>query len=85
MRYLLSDALLAQLRTAGRRLPADATVSDQETFLLDPGLGPVLYLTADGRVLRDGRGWDDEPVREATPDEATIALVLGADAPMPSL
>jgi hypothetical protein len=56
----------------------DELESAHDAFLLDPGMGPMLYLTADGRVLIDGRGWDGEPLREATDDEATVALVVGA-------
>ena len=51
---------------------------DNDAFLLDPGMGPMLFITADGRVLVDGRNWDGEALREATDDEAAIALVVGA-------
>ena len=49
-----------------------------DAFLLDPGMGPMLFITADGRVLTDGRSWDGEELREATDDEAVGALVVGA-------
>lgn len=49
-----------------------------DAFLLYAGMGPMLYVTADGRVLVDGRGWDDEALREATDDEAIGAMVVGA-------
>lgn len=61
----------------------DEVSREHDAFLLDPGLGPMTYLTADGRVLLDFRtvdsrtGWGDE-VREATEDEAIGALVVGA-------
>lgn len=52
-----------------------------DAFLIDPGMGPMTYLTADGRVLLDFRTWDSDEVpevREATEDEAISALVVGA-------
>lgn len=51
---------------------------EHDAFLLDPGTGPMAYLTADGRVLIDGRSWDGTAIREATDDEAIGALVSGA-------
>lgn len=56
----------------------DEVESSHDAFLLDPGMGPMLYLTTDGRVLVDERAWDGDNVREATDDEATAALVAGA-------
>jgi hypothetical protein len=52
---------------------------EHDAFLLDPGMGPMMFLTADGRVLRDGRSWDGEALREATDDEAIATLVVGAE------
>lgn len=54
-------------------IPADA-------FVLYGGMGPCAYLTTDGRVLEDHRGWDDSepPVREASDDEAIAWIVAGA-------
>jgi hypothetical protein len=49
-----------------------------DAFLLDPGMGPMLDLTGDGRVLVDGRSWDGEALREADDAEAIAALVVGA-------
>lgn len=49
-----------------------------DAFLLYPGMGPMLYLTADGRVLEDSRGWDGDAVVELTGDQANAALVVGA-------
>jgi hypothetical protein len=51
---------------------------EHDAFLLDPGMGPMLYITSDGRILTDGRSWDDEPLREATDDEAIVAILVGA-------
>ncbi len=53
--------------------------NEQDAFLLDPGMGPMTYITSDGRVLLDMRTWDGEPMREATDDEAITALVVGAE------
>ena len=50
----------------------------EDAFLLDPGMGPMTYLTSDGRVLDDHRSWDGEALREAMLDEASAALVVGA-------
>lgn len=50
----------------------------EDAFLLDPGMGPMTYLTSDGRVLEDHRSWDGEALREAMLDEAIAALVVGA-------
>jgi len=38
----------------------------------------MLYLTADGRVLEDSRGWDGDAVVELTGEQANAALVIGA-------
>jgi len=48
--------------------------------MLDPGLGPATYLTADGRILLDEREphWVGNCLREANDDEACGALVVGA-------
>ena len=82
MRFTLDDTLLAKLRSAqARRKGRDEIAEREEGFLLDSGLGPVAYLTADGRVLLDLSGWDDDADprgREATEDEAIAALVVGA-------
>ncbi|MDB4954198.1 MAG: hypothetical protein JWO36_1767 [Myxococcales bacterium] len=61
----------------------DEVEDQQDAFLLDPGMGPMTYITADGRVLFDDRSFDDrsfdgEALREATDDEAIAALVVGA-------
>lgn len=54
-------------------------VEDREdAFLLDPGMGPMTYLTADGRVLEDYRTWFGDAVHEASFDEAIARLVVGA-------
>jgi len=50
----------------------------QDAFLLDPGMGPMVYLTSDGRILEDSRGWDGDEVVEVTGYRANAALVVGA-------
>jgi hypothetical protein len=55
-------------------------VEDQEdAFLLDPGMGPMIYLTADGRVLMDYRTWDGDEICEAKLDNAIASLIIGAE------
>jgi hypothetical protein len=79
MRFTLSAQLVAELRAVqAQRGYTDEVIEQEDAFLLDPGLGPAQYLTADGRVLLDFREWNGSPVREATPDEAVSALVIGA-------
>ena len=56
----------------------DEVETAHDAFLLDPGMGPMTYLTADGRVLEDLRGWDGDDVREAEGDEVFVAIVVGA-------
>lgn len=54
-------------------------IEDQyDAFLLDPGMGPMTYLTADGRILHDMRGWDGDEIIEVTGFDAHAALVIGA-------
>lgn len=77
-RFDLPDDLLEQLRSLPAEEATDGFLANERAFLLDPGLGPTMYLTSEGRVLRDGRYWDGEPVREAGADEAIAALVTGA-------
>ena len=50
-----------------------------DAFLLDPGMGPMVYLAADGRVLSDSRGWDGDTVVELLGDAANAAIVVGAE------
>lgn len=50
----------------------------EDAFLLDPGMGPMTYLTADGRVLVDHRTWFGDAVHEASLDDAIPILVVGA-------
>lgn len=79
MRFTISTQLLHALRSLhDRGWRADDVTAGHDAFLLDPGLGPAVYLTADGRILIDERAWSDGPLREATEDEAIVALVVGA-------
>lgn len=50
-----------------------------DAFLLDPGMGPMTYITADGRILEDMRTWDGNDVEQVTSLNVAIAsLVVGA-------
>lgn len=52
---------------------------EYDAFLLDPGMGPMTYLTADGRILSDYRTWDGEGIQfETALERAVPALVVGA-------
>ena len=57
-----------------------AEVEDRyDAFLLDPGMGPMMYITSDGRILRDSRTWDGEGIQFETSLDAVIpVLVIGA-------
>ncbi|MDB4967282.1 MAG: hypothetical protein JWN44_2971 [Myxococcales bacterium] len=50
---------LRDVHTARRY--SDEVIERESAFLLDAGLGPVLYLASDGRVLVDSRDWDGSP------------------------
>jgi hypothetical protein len=82
VRFELPAPLLAALRAR------QATLTDQpdeqvrrygEAFLLYPGLGPEIYLLADGRVILDERAFFGTEVHEASVDEAVAAIVVGAE------
>lgn len=66
------------MRAAGPYV--DDVMRSEDAFLLYGGMGTAAYLTSDGRVLHDHRGWDDAvpPVREASEDDAIAAIVAGA-------
>ena len=79
MRFPVPLEILDKLRVVrDARAYIDEIEEREDAFLLDPGLGPSAYLTADGRVLIDPRDYDAEPLREATEDEAISYLVVGA-------
>ena len=49
-----------------------------DAFLLDPGMGPMQYLTSDGRILLDYRTWDGTGIRfEQDLDRAICTIVCG--------
>lgn len=71
MRFSIAPLLLEQLRAMqALRGYTDDVIEENDVYLLDPGLGPAFYLTADGRVLVDMRDWDRGPIREATETES---------------
>ncbi len=63
----------------GMRSLQDEIEEEYDAFLLDPGMGPMCYLTSKGQVLMDGRSWDDTGIRFAEEDEAIAVLVVGAE------
>lgn len=57
-----------------RRAWRDPIEWEHDAFLLDPGLGPATYLTADGRILWDDDGWGVQATRR----EVYAAVRAGA-------
>lgn len=55
-----------------------AIEDEHDAFLLDPGMGPMTYLTSDGRVLWDNRTWDGDDISEVSGDDAMATIVVGA-------
>jgi hypothetical protein len=54
-------------------------VEDQyDAFLIDPGMGPMTYITRDGRVLWDMRSWQGDEVREVHDSDAFTSIAVGA-------
>jgi hypothetical protein len=71
--------LLVNAFARGMRDLQDEIEEQHDAFLLYPGMGPMAYLTADGRILEDGRTWDGEELKEVTAmDSAVSWLVAGA-------
>src|SRR5450755_4763160 len=67
--------LLEELRIVrARRDRRDEIERAHDAFLLDPGLGPATYLSAEGRILWDDDGWGVE----AKLGWAYAAIVTGA-------
>jgi len=79
MHFEIPGNLLDSLRQRRESRPADEIETREDAFLLHPGLGPALYLTSDGRILRDGREWGDISIVEGTDDDAVAAIVIGAE------
>jgi hypothetical protein len=52
-----SAQLLAALREQRRLRGTDGIMERHDAFMLDPGLGPPVYLSSDGRVIWDDDGW----------------------------
>jgi hypothetical protein len=69
-----SAALVSDLRSYRRAHGTDDIARDYDAFLLDAGLGPGVYLSADGSVV-----WDDDVWGvTATRGEALASIVAGA-------
>ncbi|WP_437338336.1 hypothetical protein [Sorangium sp. So ce394] len=82
IRHLFSGASSVE-QVAGRYVAAMSSWQDEvedkyDAFLLDPGMGPMTYLTSDGRVLEDLRGWDGDELVEVGGLSAHSALIVGA-------
>ncbi|XXX81274.1 hypothetical protein WMF30_21170 [Sorangium sp. So ce134] len=82
IRHLFSGAFpvdqAARQYVAAMNSWQDEVEDKYDAFLLDPGMGPMAYLTSDGRVLEDLRGWDGDEVVEVGGWRAHSALVVGA-------
>ncbi len=86
VRELFSDGAdakdAAQSYVAAMSSWQDEIETQHDAFLLDPGMGPMVYLTADGRILQDSRGWDGDVVVEVVGYKANAALLIGAKKPV---
>lgn len=49
-----------------------------DAFLLDPGMGPMTYITRDGRVLWDMRSFQGDDIREVHDGDAFASVAVGA-------
>jgi hypothetical protein len=84
VRFSIGPDLLAQLRRhrdqQRRQYPEWGEEEDElDAFLLHPGMGPLIYITIDGRILIDERTWNGDAIREAVDDDEAIEyLVIGA-------
>lgn len=79
MRFQIPNDLLVHLRARRANRDPDAIEAEHDAFLLFPGMGCPLYLTTDGRILKDGREWEGTEVREGDDNDAVAALVIGAE------
>jgi hypothetical protein len=84
VRFPLGPDHLARLRQYSleqrREYPGWGREEDElDAFLLHPGMGPLIYITTDGRILIDERAWNGDVLREAADDDEAIeSLVIGA-------
>src|ERR1051326_3399568 len=80
MRFVIPEDLLICLRQRQQARPKDETEVREDAFLLHPGMGPALYLTSDGRILKDARDWDETAkIEEGSDNDAVAAIVIGAE------
>jgi hypothetical protein len=78
---LLRDLHALRARHLAQRPSAelDEVERGRDAFLLDPGLGPMCYITSGGEVLVDEYGmWGDRGLHAADEDQAIAILVVGA-------
>lgn len=56
--FQLNEGLLSELRDYRQKCHgADHLMKAYDAFMLDPGLGPAIYLSSDGRIIWDDDGW----------------------------
>lgn len=66
-------ALVSELSDYRQAHGADDVMNSYDAFLLDPGLGPAVYLSVDGRIVWDDDGWGVT----ATRGEALASILAG--------
>jgi|SRR4051812_16599457 len=67
-------ALVSELLDYRQAHGADDVMKRYNAFLLDPGLGPAVYLSVDGRIVWDDDGWGVT----ATRADALASILAGA-------
>jgi len=72
--FELTPHLLSVLRERRDLGDRDEIMEAHDAFLLDPGLGPAVYLSSDGRILWDDDGWGVVGTRA----DALAAILVGA-------
>jgi len=71
--FALSPGLIARLRIAREEGGPDDVTAAYDAFMLDPGLGPLTYLSSDGRIVWDDDGWGVVGTRA----QAFAAILVG--------
>ncbi|MGC4090302.1 MAG: hypothetical protein QM756_20975 [Polyangiaceae bacterium] len=66
-------ALVSELQNYRQAHLVDDVMRNYDAVLLDPGLGPAVYLSLDGRIVWDDDGWGVT----ATRGEALAAILAG--------
>ena len=84
--FAMNPELLADLRALrARHLEQrplgglDDVEEEHDAFLLDPGMGPMCYITSSGEILIDEYGiWGDGGLHSPDEDHSIAVLVVGA-------